>query len=82
MHKSKTKWICVDCSRNTKYEHYFVHNDVWFGLAGMTESGMLCVACLEARIGRELRADDFTDCFLNDPRRNPMTNELRERIGK
>lgn len=80
MHKSKLKWLCVDCQRNTKHEHYFVKNDVWFMLAKMPESGMLCVLCLEDRIGRQLEPSDFTDAHINDPRKNMMSDLLRSRI--
>ncbi len=80
MHKSKRKWNCVDCGRCTKLEHYFVNNDVWFTTAGMAEKGMLCVLCLETRIGRRLNADDFTDAWINDPKRNAMTDVLLSRI--
>lgn len=79
-HKSKTKWLCVDCSRNTKFEHYFVNNDVWFNQAGMGEIGMLCVACLENRIGRRLTKNDFTDAHINNPKTNMMSDILRSRI--
>lgn len=80
MHKDKRKWNCVDCSRNTQLEHYFVHNDVWFHEASMSEVGMLCVNCLETRIERKLIPEDFTDAFINDPRRNSMTTTLSSRI--
>ncbi len=81
MHKSKRKWICVDCPRNTKHEHYFVNNSVWCEEAKMPETGMLCVQCLEGRIGRRLEPSDFTDAFINDPRKNPtMSDLLRSRI--
>lgn len=80
MHKSKAKWNCVDCKDNTKYEHYFVNSNVWFKLARMPEAGMLCIACLEARIGRELKPDDFTDCHINNWKRNQMTSRLVSRI--
>jgi len=80
MHKSKTKWLCVDCSRNTKFEHYFVNNVVWFDLAGMPEDGMLCVRCIEQRIGRRLSKNDFTDAHINNPKTNSMTDLLRSRI--
>lgn len=80
MHKSKNRWNCVDCKRNTKLEHYFVKNSVWFIEAKMSESGMLCVSCLEDRIARVLNAHDFTNAFINDPRKNAMTEKLRKRI--
>ncbi len=81
MHKSKTKWLCVDCNRNTQLEHYFVHNHIWFDLAKMPESGMLCINCLETRINRKLTSKDFTDAYINDFRRFPMSDLLRNRIA-
>lgn len=80
MHKSKRKWLCVDCSRDTHLEHYFVKNSVWMGEARMTEVGMLCVSCLEIRIQRTLVPNDFTNAHINDPSRNSMTETLRSRI--
>lgn len=80
MHKSKRKWLCVDCNEHTKYEHYFVNNDVWFTQAKMPEEGMLCVGCLEARIGRMLCGRDFTGAHINNPRKNIMSDRLRSRI--
>lgn len=81
MHKSKRKWNCVDCDRCTKLEHYFVKSEVWFVLAGMPETGMLCLDCIERRIGRELNSSDFTDAHINNPKTNSMTDKLRNRIG-
>lgn len=81
MHKSKRKWDCVDCSRNTHFEHYFVHNSVWRDESHMPETGMLCVSCLEKRIGRELAPQDFTDAHINNPKKSPMMSDLlRSRI--
>ncbi len=80
MHKSKRKWNCVDCSNDTKLEHFFVKNTVWFGEAKMPEMGMLCVGCLERRIGRTLCKNDFTDAHINDPRRYSKTARLVERL--
>ena len=80
MHKSKRKWDCVDCSQDTKLEHFFAKNTVWFDEAKMPETGMLCVGCLEARIGRTLCANDFTDAHINDPRRYSKTVRLVNRL--
>lgn len=80
MHKSKRKWLCVDCKQDTKFEHYFAKNSVWFGEAKMGEEGMLCVGCLETRIGRTLTAADFTDAHINDPRRYSKTTRLVNRL--
>lgn len=80
MHKSRRKWLCLDCGKCTKLEHYFVKDSVWKDLASMPEAGMLHVLCLEARIGRKLNKDDFTDAHINNPKTNSMTDTLRSRI--
>jgi len=49
-------------------------------MAKMPEAGMLCVQCLEGRIGRELQPSDFTNAHINDPRKNMMSDLLRSRI--
>jgi hypothetical protein len=45
-------------------EWYMVHGDVW-ARAGMGQHGMLCVGCLEERLGRPLAANDFNDAPIN-----------------
>lgn len=81
MHKSKRKWLCLDCGNNTSQmkEHYFVRTPLW-NSAGMGEVGMLCVGCLEGRLGRLLTAQDFTTAHINNPKRNSMSDRLRSRI--
>lgn len=81
-HKSKRKWLCVDCGDNTQLEHYFAKNDVWFGAAGMPETGMLCVGCLETRIGRLLNRNDFTDAHINNHRKYAMSARLVDRLTR
>lgn len=78
--RSPSRWNCVDCGYNTSLEHYFVHNEVWYGVAGMPESGMLCIGCLEARIGRTLTPSDFPKVHINNPKTHPMTLRLVSRI--
>lgn len=80
MHKSKAKWLCVDCKDHTKYEHYFVTSDVWFNQAKMSEAGMLCIGCLELRIKRTLTSSDFTSAHINNPKKYAMSDRLRSRI--
>lgn len=41
-----------------------LRDEVWLS-ANPQGSGMLCIRCLEARLGRSLKPEDFTDCFLN-----------------
>jgi len=58
----KTVFDCVDCGMDTgkKGEYYMVHDKIWMlsGL-GSYNSKMLCLNCLEKRIGRPLTKDDF-----------------------
>jgi hypothetical protein len=50
-----------------KDEIYYVHDHVWKA-AGMTGwGGCLCVGCLEKRIGRELRPEDFDPDHRSTP---------------
>lgn len=60
-------FLCVDCTRDTGRigEYYMVHDDIWNSV--VTEGdGMLCITCLETRLGRELTKRDFTDVPLNN----------------
>ena len=59
-------------------EVYIVHDHVW-RKAGMElgYSGCLCVRCLEKRIGRKLRPDDFSDHPFNRLPGSPRLMESR-----
>lgn len=80
--RDRHRWLCLDCGRHTgrMKEHYFVKNEVWFSVMD-SETEMLCVGCLEGRLKRKLTAADFTDAWINDPKRNSMSDRLRERLG-
>lgn len=58
-------WLCVDCRVHTGYlgDYYMVRDEIWekHGCG----AGMLCIECLEARIGRELTSTDFTEALVN-----------------
>ena len=76
--------FCALCEVNTReiHEYYMVHADIWqkHG-AGY---GMLCVGCLEDRMGRRLSAEDFTDAPVNtDPEDNhwKRSPRLRDRLN-
>lgn len=66
---------CIDCGVDTNRtnEYYMVHDHIWtaaFKDGTPTDhsgkpTGMLCVGCLESRLGRELGPDDFTDYPIN-----------------
>jgi hypothetical protein len=61
--------FCLDCGMmlipwNEPCEYFMVHDHVWTSVAGKYD-GMLCVGCLESRLGRELTTEDFTDAPIN-----------------
>lgn len=65
-HSAFHEYNCNDCKLNTLYvgEYYMVHNELW-DEAYPKQDGMLCIACLEKRVGRSLTRADFTDAHVN-----------------
>jgi len=59
-------FACIDCAActNCNGEYYMVHDEVWLE-ANPKDKGMLCVGCLESRLGRLLTKDDFIDAPVN-----------------
>ena len=72
---------CVDCGVCTIRlgEDYMVYYDVWQQAGMSTEGGMLCIGCLEDRLGRRLTACDFTDAPVNNFK-FPKSKRLRARL--
>lgn len=64
---------CVDCGNGTSAfgldEYFMVHAEVWAATGLGVGGGLLCIGCVEARIGRRLTAADFTGAPVNDWRR-------------
>jgi hypothetical protein len=56
------RFRCVDCEKDTSNsgEYYAVDDKVWAASGLAPNDGMLCLTCLEQRIGRELNVEDFT----------------------
>ena len=73
-------WDCAACT-NCEYEYYMVHDDLW---EAATEDCypdvMLCIGCLEARLGQLLTKDDFTDAPLNSMNLITGSTRLRSRL--
>lgn len=81
---------CADCGLGTirAGEWYMVRNDVWeqawrnrrkwwHDLPGQE---VLCIGCLEQRLGRTLVAGDFNAVPVNDPNKRPISPRLRARL--
>ncbi len=53
---------CNDCNIDTRFinEYYMVNDDVWLK-AVPGKKGILCIGCLEHRLGRELKPRDFSE---------------------
>lgn len=92
--RRRTGYDCEDCGQDTDKinEYYMVHDSLW-GAAGMETNeaftqgltntylpdGMLCVGCLENRIGRRLTPADFTDAPINS---EDASDRLKNRQGR
>jgi hypothetical protein len=61
-------------------EYYFIHTPTWLAATG-SKNGMLCIGCLENRLGRELTSRDFTDAMINQLGYNiPRSQRLISRL--
>lgn len=53
---------CVDCGGTV--ECYMVHDDLWHE-AFYNKRELACIPCLEKRLQRSLKIEDFTTCLAN-----------------
>lgn len=71
------EFLCIDCGCDTRgNEYYMVKDEIW-PIDG--DGGMLCIGCLETKIGRILTKEDFTDCLANLDLR-PRSKRLQDRL--
>jgi hypothetical protein len=78
--------------RRGRVEWYIVSDSVWDAAGMPTEllvfpagpvewrPGLLCIGCLECRLGRRLTPDDFDDWPVNEPHPD-HTARLANRLG-
>jgi hypothetical protein len=81
---------CADCSVGTITlgEWYMVHDDVWDAAwngrckwwQSLPGQQVLCIGCLEKRIGRTLTREDFIDAPINDPNQKRVSERMRPRL--
>lgn len=76
-------YICLDCGLNTLEisEYYMVTDFVWSKTNVGKYDGMLCIGCLEARIGFILNKDHFTNVPLNTSSVIKRSKRLNSRIN-
>ena len=77
-------FYCDDCGECTNCigEYYMVEDEVWYSaLSPMRKADMLCVGCVELRIGRLLTKDDFSDAPLNSLPFWIRSERLKTRLG-
>lgn len=64
---SRRKFLCKDCKIDTGKigEHYMLKDSVWYSVYPSQE-GMLCINCIEKRLGRKLNKNDFNNSYVNN----------------
>jgi hypothetical protein len=74
---------CADCGVGTTSEWYVVKDDVWerawINRLRPLSGEILCIGCLETRLGRTLTAHDFTDFPISIPTKH-CSKRLRNRL--
>lgn len=81
---------CCDCGlgTNTAGEWYMVRSDIWDQAWSdrrkpwhrVPGQEVLCIGCLEQRLGRTLMACDFTDAEVNDVGKGNISERMRNRL--
>ena len=76
---------CMDCGMctNCNGEYYMVHDEIWYSaITAMDQGHMLCIGCLEQRLGKLLTKDDFTGAPVNDLWGQFGSTRLQSRLRK
>lgn len=80
----RNDFYCIDCHFDTLDggEYYMVHNLIWLNAGMELDGGMLCIGCLERRLGFPLTPGCFTDYPVNMPDNGwHKSDRLLERLG-
>ena len=79
--RAPSRFLCADCSADTSDldEYYMLQPDVWHTVADLE---MLCIGCVEHRLGRTLAADDFLPCPLNFDPWHERSDRLVDRMTR
>jgi hypothetical protein len=78
------RFICLDCQNDVLRggEYYLLRDEVWLE-ANPQRRGMLCIGCVEKRLGRRMTPSDFQGApldhhLINGP---ALSKRLMTRIG-
>ena len=68
------EFVCKQCGYHTLYgyEYYMVIDEIWLAANQGSKKGMLCIGCVEDKIGRRLNQFDFTSAPINNIDLFPM----------
>lgn len=73
-------FLCMDCKKDTfQHQEYFMLKYKIWRSANYKIRGMLCLACIEKRIGRDLVANDFSKAPINESQ-SLVCQELSTRL--
>jgi hypothetical protein len=73
---------CLDCNRSTlELREYYMVQFVLWDQVHPENKGMLCIECLEKRLGRKLTSTDFTECPLNEINKTDSSLLLMTRLA-
>jgi len=81
MAKSRRRFLCMDCGIDTGKiaEFYMLQESIWL-LVAKSDRGMLCISCLESRLGRKLTFWDFNNSYVNSLHFGVKSVRLLERL--
>ena len=77
MKDNTVEWDCKCCGKNcdtNKKDYYMIKDDLWEKVYPQTK-GMLCMDCLEGKLGRKLTKSDILVCHLTK-NINPYTRAI------
>jgi hypothetical protein len=57
---------CLSAEPGVPTEYYMIKDSLWRKVGMKPNGGCLCVGCIESRLGRKLKAKDFTSVMMND----------------
>ena len=72
---------CLDCGVDILEikEFYMIHDELWAQINPQLE-GLLCIGCVEKRLGRKLKPEDFPSYEANSYLILPQSHRLKSRI--